>query len=293
MSRDAGASLSHAASVYVPVDWRMALASGTSLPEYTEGAALFADISGFTPLTEALARALGLRRGAEELPRHLNRVYDALIAEVHGYGGSVVGFSGDAITCWFSAVEEADAPPLRAAACARAMQQAMGGFSAVQVPGQPPVALVIKVAVASGPARRFLVGDPAIQLIPAMAGETLARMAAAEEHAARGEVVVDAATAAALAGRARLDQIEGLGASEDAECFYRLHSLEGQVPARPWPGQDPDLDEDDVRLWVLPPVWDRLEAGLGEFLTELRPAVALFLRFGGIDYDDNQGAGAR
>jgi class 3 adenylate cyclase len=43
---------------------------------------------------------LGPQRGAEELARQLNRVYDVLIAEVHHYGGSVVGFSGDAITCW-------------------------------------------------------------------------------------------------------------------------------------------------------------------------------------------------
>ncbi|MFN2226529.1 MAG: tetratricopeptide repeat protein [Anaerolineae bacterium] len=293
MSEDPS-SLSRAASAYIPADWRLALARDTSLPEYTEGVALFADISGFTPLTEALARALGLRRGAEELPRHLNRVYDALIAEVHGYGGSVVGFSGDAITCWFAEAEGADAAPLRATAAALAMHRAMDGFAAVQVPGQEPVALLIKVAIASGPARRFLVGDPAIQLIPAMAGETLARMAAAEERARRGQVVVDAPTAAALAGRAYLDEIEVTSEAEDGDRFFRVHGLEGRVSARPWPSlRELDLAEEDARLWVLPSVWDRLQEGLGEFLTELRPAVALFLRFGGIDYEAGERAGAR
>jgi len=38
------------------------------------GTVLFADISGFTPLTEALVRTLGPRRGAEELARQLNEV---------------------------------------------------------------------------------------------------------------------------------------------------------------------------------------------------------------------------
>ena len=47
----------------------------------------------------------------------------------------------------------------------------------------------------------------------------------------------------------------------------------------------------DVRPWVLPIVYERLQAGLGEFLTELRPAVALFLRFGGIDYAEDDAAG--
>ena len=73
---------------YIPADRRQALGRNTPLPERTHGAALFADISGFTPLTEALARAFGPRRGAEELTGHLNRVYDAIIAEVDRYGGS-------------------------------------------------------------------------------------------------------------------------------------------------------------------------------------------------------------
>src|SRR5690349_17093987 len=88
-------------SAYLPADRLRALATGSDLPERAQGAALFADISGFTPLTEALVLALGPQRGAEELPRQLNVVYDALIAEVHGFRGTVISFSGDAITCWF------------------------------------------------------------------------------------------------------------------------------------------------------------------------------------------------
>jgi len=45
-------------SAYIPQDRRQALAEGVALPDRMVGAALFADISGFTPLTEALARAL-------------------------------------------------------------------------------------------------------------------------------------------------------------------------------------------------------------------------------------------
>jgi class 3 adenylate cyclase len=54
----------------------------------TTGSALFADISGFTPLIEALDRTLGGRCGAEALTQQINLVYDALIAEVDRYGGS-------------------------------------------------------------------------------------------------------------------------------------------------------------------------------------------------------------
>ena len=44
---------------YIPRDRRRALAAGVELPDRVHGAALFADISGFTALTEALAEELG------------------------------------------------------------------------------------------------------------------------------------------------------------------------------------------------------------------------------------------
>jgi len=48
-----------------------------------------------------LAQSLGPQHGAEELTRILDLVYDALIGRVDAYGGSVIGFASDAITCWF------------------------------------------------------------------------------------------------------------------------------------------------------------------------------------------------
>src|SRR5262249_15814674 len=47
-----------------------------------------------------------------------------------------------------------------------------------------------------------------------------------------------------------------------------------------------------IRPWLLPGVWSRLQDAPGAFLTELRPAIALFLRFSGIDYS-RPTAGAR
>jgi adenylate cyclase len=44
-------------SVYLPEDRRHALARGSDLPTQAEGSALFADIAGFTHLTEVLAAA--------------------------------------------------------------------------------------------------------------------------------------------------------------------------------------------------------------------------------------------
>jgi adenylate cyclase len=287
---------------YIPIDRCLALVQGTELPECTRGTVLFADISGFTLLTEALARLLGPRRGAEELTRQLNLVYDALIAEVHHYGGSVLGFAGDAITCWFDAAgarhsslapgRQPSAPALRAAACALALQQVMAHFAAIPLPDGSAAALALKVAVSSGPARRFLVGDPDIQLIDTLAGETLARVAVTEHQTQKGEVVVDAPTAVALGEAAQI--IEWRVDHESGEQFALLGGLTAAVEPAPWPRlADDALAAERVRPWLLPLVYERLAVGLGEFLTELRPATALFVRFAGIDYDGDADAGAR
>jgi predicted ATPase/class 3 adenylate cyclase len=64
------------------------------------------------------------------------------------------------------------------------------------------------------------------------------------------------------------------------------------APPSPWP-TPPVLDEVVLRPWLMPVVCQRLAAGHGEFLTELRPCVALFLRFEGIDYDEDPQASRR
>ncbi len=68
---------------YLPQDRLRALARNESLPDRTSGAALFADISGFTPLTEALTQQLGARRGMEELTRQINLVEGVHVREIH------------------------------------------------------------------------------------------------------------------------------------------------------------------------------------------------------------------
>ncbi|MBU0491100.1 MAG: tetratricopeptide repeat protein [Chloroflexi bacterium] len=259
---------------YLPQDRRRALARGEILPDQTTGAALLADIAGFTPLTEALTQALGPRRGSEELTRQINTVYDALITAIERYGGSVISFAGDAIICWF----DGDTGP-RAATAALALQAAMAAFPT----------LGLKVAVTSGPARRLVVGDPSIQLLDTLAGATIARLTTAEHLATSAETVVAATTAVACGAGA---VIRTWRTAADGERFAVLQTLAPAVlPESAAPS--PTLDAAVLRPWILPAVWAREQSGLGVFLTELRPAVALFLRFAGPDYDADEQAGAQ
>src|SRR5947209_5101309 len=105
---------------YLAGDRRRALAAGVPMADRVRGAALFADLSGFTPLTEAMHAEYGSTRGAEQLTATLGVVFDAVLGELHRHGGSVVYFSGDAVTCWL----DGDYGRV-AVACAQAMQQVM------------------------------------------------------------------------------------------------------------------------------------------------------------------------
>jgi class 3 adenylate cyclase len=80
---------------YLPQDPLRALARGEMLPDRTSGSALFADISGFTTLTESLRETLGARPGAEALSMQMGEVFSALVAEVEKYEGSVIDFASD------------------------------------------------------------------------------------------------------------------------------------------------------------------------------------------------------
>src|SRR5512137_799725 len=61
---------------------------------------LFADVSGFTAMSEALG-ATG-KSGTEELTDLLNRYFAPMIALIHSYGGVIGKFGGDAMTVLFA-----------------------------------------------------------------------------------------------------------------------------------------------------------------------------------------------
>ena len=268
-------------AAYLPMDRRQALARGENLPEQTKGAVLFADISGFTPLTEGLVQALGRRRGVEELTAQLNHVYDALIAQVHRYRGSVIGFVGDAITCWFDGDDGR-----YATACALEMQREMEQFTAVPTPVGTTVALSIKTAVTVGPAHRLQVGHQSIRLIEVLAGTILERVSLAEKIAQSGEVVVGAEVMGRIGSLAVVTEWRP---AANGENFAVLTGLSQTIDPNPWPETQP-IPVEVTQDWLHTPIYQKLQRGEADFLAEIRPVVALFLRFGGIDYDEDEQA---
>jgi adenylate cyclase len=264
---------------FLPADRRHALAAGMPLPVLQNGVALFADIGGFTQLAEALQRVLGPQSGAEKLSSIINRIFDALVLAVDNYHGSIIVFSGDAITCWF----EADDGRL-AAKCALEMQSAMYGVGHVNVAGIPVTSVGLKVTVAAGTTRRFQIGEPRIQLLDCIVGRVVDRLAAGEHLCRVGDVLVDDGIAERLGTLLNIDGWREEGGAR----FARVTGLAAEVPKRPWAIiPDGSIAPDALRVWILPPLYDRLQSGQSRFLAEFRPIAALFLKFSGLEYDAN------
>lgn len=193
----------------------------------------------------------------------------------------MVAFSGDAITCWFDQARLAE-PALAAATAALHQQTALRDAAAFRLPDGSSIAPQIKVALASGRARRFVVGDPTLQSFDLLASTTILRLAHVEALAQPGDVLLDHAMWQNLGARA---EIEAVRCDPGASSGYpRLVGLTQVAEAQPW---DIPLSFPDAALgsWLPPSVNARLDAGLGEFLTELRPASVLFAQFGTIDVD--------
>ncbi len=269
---------------YIAGDRRRALAAGVSMRERVTGAALFADISGFTPLTEALATELGAHRGAEELVANLNRILEALIEDLHRYGGEVIYFSGDAITCWIDGDDGS-----KATACALLMQETMRRVGVVETDAGANVEMSLKAAVAVGAARRFAVGDPDLQLIDVLAGSLIDDLAAAEQVAEQGDVVLDESALASLGPLVPVEQTR----SDEDRTFGIVERLQVEVPAKDPAGHLEEVPEEVAKQWLLPTIFERLAGGGGAFLAELRTVYPMFIRFGGLDFDDDPAAAAK
>ena len=274
-----------ALSSYLAQDRRRALARGENLPDRTHGSVLFADISGFTPFTEALRHVYGARRGAEEMSNHLDAVYTSLIGEVERYGGSVTGFAGDGMTCWFGDGDGGRGAAVRAVACAVALQTAMAAFAEIALPNGETGRLTIKIGIATGEVRRLVVG--ADYWLDVLAGETVNRTAVAEQLAIAPEIILDQTTIAALGSAISLS--EWRTSDETGERFGVLGDFTGEVdvlPVEPLP----ELGEEITRPWLDPLVYEQEKTGYALLQTEFRPCVALFVRFMGINYQADTAA---
>lgn len=243
---------------------------------HDRGAALIADLVGFSTHGDLLAALHGPRRGAEELARLLRGFHAKILEPIHRLRGSVVSFVGDAVIAWFAAPgEDEGEASRRAAAAACAIRDALNDLAPLPSVGRHGV----RVCVASGEVRRLLVGDPLVQRLEVLMGPAIDTVTRLLHQANPGEVLLDDATHARLNDRARTARRR----DERGEESWVLLTCEPPVISTPWP-EDDHVEAEAARCWLPAPVFDGILRGEREFVSELRPAAVAFLRLSGLDY---------
>ena len=229
------------------------------------GAVVFADIAGFTRLTERLAA--GGPEGAEELTGHLNRVFGELTELVAEQGGDTVKFAGDALLAlWLAEGERALSHTVECAArCALEIQRRFAISEVARTLG-----LSLRLAVGAGRLAVATLGGVGERWELLLAGEALAQVARVSQLGPPGAVLLASEAARQLeATRARTRMHAGGALLLDLACAP-------QVRARPAPPVASALLP-TLRALIPRAIRNHLDAGLSDWIGELRELTILFI----------------
>ena len=229
-----------------------------------DGTVVFVDVSGFTALSERLARRG--REGAEQITDTIERCFRPLLDIASKRGGHLLKFGGDALLLLF----EGSNHELAGCGAAIEMQQAMRVVGrADQSPAR--VRLRMSVGVHSGPLNLFLVGTSHRELV--VAGATATAVVDAEGAASAGQIVVTPSTAAALPPAA-LGEVIGPGR------LLRARTIDPEAVASPGSTRG---DRDPALSMRAVPSGLRGQLRSADQSPEHRVATIAFLHFDGTD----------
>ena len=252
---------------YVPDllrSWRPT--SGDDRHMQVDGTLVFVDISGFTRLTERLARKGNV--GAEEMSDLLDATFSALLTGARVQGADLVKWGGDAVLLLFSGAGHA-VRACRAAYDMRATLRTVGTLRTTS----GTVTLRMSVGVHSGLFDFYLVGDPELHRELLVVGPEASRTARMEALADAGQIAVSDSTAALLPARTHRE-------GHEAGCrLLRLRPSgpdDGVVPGPRLPAPEPALE-----LFLPRALRAQVLAEQGE--AEHRSVAVAFVRFSGTD----------
>jgi class 3 adenylate cyclase len=227
---------------------------------------VFADISGFTRMTELLGKQG--RIGAEEMAEVINGVFEPLFDAAYARGGQLIKWGGDATLMMF------DGPDHVRRACRAAwdMQTVRReGGSAVTARGR--VRLKMSIGVHSGTCDWFVLGsDEHRELV--VCGPGVTTLTQMEKLAGPGQILVSSATAITLeqAGEPAL-----LGSAESGHLLRRAPAAPSVDP----PVMTGDLAEVDLSRAMCRSLREHILAGGLE--SDHRHVAVGFAKISGID----------
>lgn len=267
------------------------------------GAILFADVSGFTRLTEALTRQSS--HGAEELTALLNLYFTRMIMLVESFRGEVFRFSGDALIALFHADDlpsttSKDAT-LRAMFAAVDMQAAMVDFQNMST-SVGEASLALKIGIGAGEVLAAHVGGVFGRWEYLIAEDAIEQAANAENNARPGMVVLspEAATLISYYEHETPACVIVKGDEDNTQDNQRTPcSPTPSSLSRPLRSLPPYLDWDSLsqeilekvesllRRYVPAAITARLVAGQHAWLADLRRMTVMFVGVSGLDYSSD------
>lgn len=235
-----------------------------------EAAALFADISGFTALTERLAADDDA--GVERLTQLVNAHFAPLVNLVLEHGGDVVKFAGDALLSVFPATDDLAAATLRATACGLAFHEAMADTRSVT--GE---SLTLRASVSAGGVASALVGGVLGRREMLIAGEPITQLGIVGGACEPGQVVMTAAAADAVRASVSGERLDS-GA-------FRVDTLTREPPLAK-ASSLPDITDvrDDLLTFIPAAIRGAVESGHTGWLGQLRRLTVLFINLAELDH---------
>jgi len=129
---------------------------GEARHEWQEGALMFTDLAGFTPLLEA--NAASGSAGAAALLTVLNAYFAEMIEIISKAGGNLLEFTGDAMLVQFPAGQR-QSDTARAIRAGLRMQRAMSRFASIETP-QGTFSLGMRIGINTGRVLTADIGTP-------------------------------------------------------------------------------------------------------------------------------------
>jgi class 3 adenylate cyclase/tetratricopeptide (TPR) repeat protein len=255
--------------------------------EEIQAAILFADISGFTLLTERMAEKGPT--GVETLARILNEYFGQLIDIVHGYGGDVVKFAGDAVIAVWPIVSDLEMKEsisradqwqwtMRAAECALEVHQRLTNYKVEDAN------LYLKLAIGMGRINTVHVGGVFNRWEFLMAGTPLVELGIANNIAKAGDILVTPSAWKLIRKDCNAEVVE-FELKETIAQGGHLKSLNkpSSIFISPKNLVIPDGLENSLRPYIPGAVINRLTAGQSSWIAELRRVTVLFINLPDID----------
>jgi class 3 adenylate cyclase/tetratricopeptide (TPR) repeat protein len=241
--------------------------------EHFFAAVLFADISGFTALTERFAKN-GLA-GAEQVSALLNDYFGQMIDLVTAHGGDVVKFAGDAMLALWPANQSDTARALavqRATDCALRMQQRLHNYVAAQ-----NVRLSMRMGLSAGDVTVAHIGGVNKRWEFIVAGSPLLQLRSIKQVAVPGDVVLSPQAWALVQDRSIGQQLD----SNDV----RVEQIDAPPAFAPQPDRSfSPQAEVALRAYIPFAALSRLDAGQTGWLAELRRVSVIFLNLPDLNY---------